>query len=54
MHKGRAQIVPVKIQGNMGAGDVIVVGGLKPKEQVVVRGNERLFPGMPVNVTGKL
>lgn len=51
---GKAEIVPVSVKGNINHGDVIVAGTLKAKEQVVVRGNERLFPGAPVLVTGKL
>ncbi|MCZ6748643.1 MAG: efflux RND transporter periplasmic adaptor subunit [SAR324 cluster bacterium] len=45
-----AQIVPVTIDGAI-ADAVIVTADLEPKEPVVVRGNERLFPGMRVNVT---
>ena len=51
---GKAQIVPVSVKGNINHGDVIVAGTLKAKEKVVVRGNERLFPGTPVTVMGKL
>ena len=55
VRKGVAQIVPVTIKGNFGNGAVIIRGGaLKPKEQVVVRGNERLKPGTAVRVTGTL
>ena len=55
VRKGVAQIVRVIIKGNFGAGAVIIAGGvLKPKEQVVVRGNERIRPGTPVRVTGTL
>jgi RND family efflux transporter MFP subunit len=49
---GKAQIVPVQVQGNFG-GAVIVTGqGLDDGAVVVVRGNERLFPGTPVRVAG--
>jgi RND family efflux transporter MFP subunit len=51
---GKAQIVPVSVKGNINQSDVIVDGTLKAKEEVVVRGNERLFPGTPVMITGKL
>lgn len=51
---GKAQIVPVSVKGNINHSDVIVAGTLKAKEIVVVRGNERLFPGTPVMITGKL
>ncbi len=67
---GKAKIVPVSVQGNLG--DNVVVqeltpkawkGGqgkagkngrpvkfLKPGQSVVIRGNERLFPGTPVRI----
>lgn len=52
--KGKARIVPVKVLGNLG-GSVIVQGkGLKANAEVVVRGNERLFPGTPVRIAGSL
>lgn len=54
VREGKAEIVLVSIKGNINHGDVIVAGMLKAKEEVVVRGNERLFPGAPVLVTGKL
>ncbi|MCZ6474162.1 MAG: efflux RND transporter periplasmic adaptor subunit [SAR324 cluster bacterium] len=54
VRKGRAQIVRVKIRGNINQTDVIVDGKLKAREQVVVRGNERLSSGTPVKITGKL
>ena len=50
MRENVAQIVPVTIDGAL-AGAVIISAELDPKEPVVVRGNERLFPGMRVNVT---
>ena len=46
-----AQIVLVKVQGNLDGAVIIAASGLKAKESVVVRGNERLFPGTPVKVT---
>ena len=52
--RGKARIVPVKVLGNLG-GSVIVQGkGLRAKAKVVVRGNERLFPGMPVRIAGSI
>lgn len=51
---GKAHIVSVRVKGNINQSDVIVRGGLKAREMVVVRGNERLRPGMPVVVAGKL
>ena len=44
-----AQPVPVKVTGYYD-GNVAVEGPLKPGDQVVVRGNERLRPGQPVKV----
>ena len=46
-----AQIVPVKVQGNLDGAVIIAASDLKAKEFVVVRGNERLFSGTPVKVT---
>lgn len=54
VREGKAQIVAVSVKGNINQSDVIVAGTLKAKEEVVVRGNERLFPGTPVMITGKL
>ena len=52
--KDKARIVPVKVLGNLG-GAVIVEGkGLKANAKVVVRGNERLFPGTPVRIAGSI
>lgn len=49
-----AQIVPVQVHGPLD-GAVIVTGeGLRDGQTVVVRGNERLFPGMPVRVASGL
>jgi len=47
----KAQIVPVKVTGGLRDQVIVVAADLQPKESVVVRGNERLFPGMLVNVT---
>jgi multidrug efflux pump subunit AcrA (membrane-fusion protein) len=44
-----AQPVPVKVIGYYD-GNVAVVGSLKPGDLVVVRGNERLRPGQPVEI----
>lgn len=53
IRKGAAAVVSVRVEGNFDQDEVIVIGkGLKPKEPVVVRGNERLFSGAPVRVTG--
>lgn len=41
--------VPVEINGYYD-GDVAVSGNLKPGDQVVIRGNERLRPGQPVMI----
>jgi len=50
--EGKAKILPVQVAGNLGD-DVIVRGqGLQAEQLVVVRGNERLFPGMPVRIDG--
>jgi len=46
---GKAVAVPVKVLGYYG-GDVAVEGGLKPGDPVVIRGNERLRTGFPVQV----
>ncbi len=54
VRKGRAHVVPVTVRANVNQTDVVIEGKLKPKERVVVRGNERLFTGMPVRITGKL
>jgi len=49
VNDGKAISVPVKINGYYD-GDVAVEGNLKPGDQVVIRGNERLRPGQPVVV----
>ncbi|MBW2450483.1 MAG: efflux RND transporter periplasmic adaptor subunit [Deltaproteobacteria bacterium] len=49
VNDGKAISVPVKIIGYYD-GDVAVEGDLKPGDQVVIRGNERLRPGQPVVV----
>ncbi len=43
-------MVPVRILGNQG--DAVIVSGeeIEAGAEVVVRGNERLFPGTPVKV----
>ena len=43
-----AQIVPVQIKGDILDSIIVESPDLKAEELVVVRGNERLFPGMPV------
>jgi RND family efflux transporter MFP subunit len=53
--EGKAQIVPVRVEGNFDQDEVIVTGNaLRAGDTVVVRGNERLFKGAPVRVTGNL
>jgi len=43
--------LPVNVVGKFMVGDRMVIeGNLGPGEQVVVEGNERLFPGVPLNV----
>ena len=49
VNNDKAIPVPVKILGYYD-GDVAVEGNLKPGDQVVIRGNERLRPGQPVKV----
>ncbi len=41
--------IPIKILGYYGS-DAAIEGGLKPGQQVVIRGNERLRPGQAVQV----
>ena len=43
----KAMIRPVKLGGAVG-GRFVVLGGLKPGDRVVVRGNERLRPGQAI------
>lgn len=54
VRKGVAQVVPVKVRGDVEDAVIVAADGLSPGEQVVVRGNERLFPGVPVQVTDTL
>jgi multidrug efflux pump subunit AcrA (membrane-fusion protein) len=43
----------VEISTGIASGNLIeVIGDLKAGEKVVVRGGERLRPGMPVNIIG--
>lgn len=49
VNDGKAIPIPVKILGYYD-GDVAVEGNLKPGDQVVIRGNERLRPGQVVTV----
>jgi RND family efflux transporter MFP subunit len=46
-----AQIVPVQVRGDVRDSVIVDAPDLKAEEPVVVRGNERLFPGMPVAVS---
>jgi membrane fusion protein (multidrug efflux system) len=47
VNDSKAKSVPVKIMGYYN-GDAAVEANLKPGDQVVIRGNERLRPGQPV------
>jgi RND family efflux transporter MFP subunit len=49
VQEGKAQPLPVKL-GNASDGMIEVKGPLEPGMQVVVRGNERLRPGQPVQI----
>jgi len=49
VREGKAQPLPVKL-GNASDGVIEVKGPLEPGMQVVVRGNERLRPGQPVQI----
>ena len=49
---GKAMIRPVRL-GDAVNSRFIVIGGLRPGELVVVRGNERLRPGQPVRYRAK-
>jgi RND family efflux transporter MFP subunit len=49
-----AQIVPVQVQGNFGAAVIVSGKGLADGMPVVVRGNERLFPGTAVRIAETL
>lgn len=46
--------IPVKVQFRTGGSVVVAPGGLAPGDRVVVEGNERLFPMMPVSPKAKL
>lgn len=50
VEEDKAQPRPVQL-GQAAGGRMEVLGGLSAGEVVVVRGNERLFPGQPVNAT---
>ncbi len=50
VRNGIAQIEPVKVEGNQKDLVVVRAKNLKAGESVVVRGNERIFPGTPVQV----
>lgn len=51
VRENMAQIVPVKVEGDLENSVIVAAADLNPTEPVVVRGNERLFPGMPVDIT---
>jgi RND family efflux transporter MFP subunit len=48
--ESKAQLVPVDVKGNHGSAVIVTGKGLESGMDVVVRGNERLFPGMAVRV----
>jgi RND family efflux transporter MFP subunit len=50
VEKGRAMTIPVRILGNREDSVIVAGEGLRSAMQVVVRGNERLFTGMPVQI----
>jgi RND family efflux transporter MFP subunit len=47
---GKAKMVPVTVQGYSGLSVGIAGPGLEPGQQVVVKGNERLFGGEQLNI----
>jgi multidrug efflux pump subunit AcrA (membrane-fusion protein) len=47
VHEGKASPVPVQ-RTTFHDGFAVVTGQLEPGQQVVIRGNERLRPGQPV------
>lgn len=47
---GKAEVIPVTVRGNLKEGVIVEAESLQDEEPVVVRGNERLFPGTPVKV----
>jgi RND family efflux transporter MFP subunit len=52
VNSGTVLPVPIKVLGYYGS-DAAIEGGLKPGQQVVIRGNERLRPGQTVQVTAQ-
>jgi len=50
---GKAKPVPVEVRATLGAVAAIEAEGLEVGEPVVVRGNERIFPGGPVRLQGE-
>ncbi|MDH5560959.1 MAG: efflux RND transporter periplasmic adaptor subunit [Deltaproteobacteria bacterium] len=50
VEKGLSKIVPVQVNGSQKDKVIIQADGIKEGDQVIVRGNERLFPGTPVEV----
>lgn len=49
---GKARVRPVQIGMRTGDGGVEIVTGLKPGEQVIVQGSDRLAEGVPVSLAG--
>jgi RND family efflux transporter MFP subunit len=49
---GKAKPVPVEVRATLGTMAAIEAEGLEVGEPVVVRGNERIFPGGPVRLQG--
>ncbi len=50
VEEGKAKMVPVTVQGYSGLSVGISGPGLEPGQQVVVKGNERLFGGEQLNI----
>ncbi len=51
--EGHAQPRPIQLGQQIGD-RIEVIYGLQPGDQVVTRGNERLFPGMPLQINGAI
>ncbi len=54
VRKGLAQVINVKVEGNLIDQVIVTSADLTPEDTVVVRGNERLYSGTPVKVTGTM
>jgi RND family efflux transporter MFP subunit len=51
VREGKAALVPIQ-RTSFFEGSAVVIGDLQKGEQVVIRGNERLRPGQPVQIIG--